>query len=150
MAHDDGLRHTSPKPFCSGQSRHSAASSRGQITRRHRPRVAPANQGSRKGLFVDKGIRLALGEFLAGDAADEPCVAGQFVNERSNRSRPILGRNRSMAAGRCGACVPHPDPSRLGYSTQISVIGDKIQRTRRLYVLDTNLIPRAGSAPMAF
>src|SRR6202043_1910603 len=43
-------------------------------------RVASREPGlARKGLFRRRGIRLALGELLAGDAADEPCVAGQFV-----------------------------------------------------------------------
>jgi len=43
-------------------------------------RVASREPGlARKRLFRRGGIRLALGELLAGDAADEPCVAGEFV-----------------------------------------------------------------------
>src|SRR6202043_1066790 len=33
----------------------------------------------RKGLIRPRGIPLALGKLLAGDAADEPCVARQFI-----------------------------------------------------------------------
>jgi hypothetical protein len=42
-----------------------------------RSRVASREPGlARKGLFRQRGIRLALRELLTGDAADEPSVAG--------------------------------------------------------------------------
>src|SRR5258708_8837527 len=52
---------------------------------------------ARKGLFRRRGIRLAFGKLLAGDPANEPCVADQFVVHtlaqlpaRSLRTPPTL------------------------------------------------------------
>jgi hypothetical protein len=44
------------------------------------PSVTPRKPRlARKGLLRRRGLRLALGELLTGDTADEPRVAGQFV-----------------------------------------------------------------------